>query len=117
MSSERATEILYESEALLRLVDNELTRMRGGDEPDTLTIPESTEYPQLVESANEQLLAVIEQIRSTRASLRRNDVVRRVQNENDQTLAEIEARLLDITRLFEASMIADAARSDSSDTV
>ena len=115
MSSERAKEILFESEAALRLVDNELTRLRGGEEAEMHSTSAGTEYPQLVERANEQLLAVIEQIRITRGTLRRNDVVRRMQQDNEQTLAEIEARLLEVTRLFETSMIADAARSDSSD--
>ena len=111
MSSQRAQEILYESEAALRLVDNELSRLRHGDEDDSDAV---VEYPQLVESANEQLLAVIAQIRSSRTSSagRMRAHLSAVADSSEETLASIEERLMAITRLFEQSLNADAARSE-----
>jgi hypothetical protein len=114
MSSQRAQQILYESEAALRLVDNELSRLRGADQDDVITADVETEYPQLVESANEQLLAVIAQIRRSRMSSanRLRAHVAAEADSSEETLAEIEERLMAVTRLFESSMSADTARSE-----
>ena len=114
MSSQRAQEILYESEAALRLVDNELSRLRTSDQDDLTAVEEQQEYPQLVESANEQLQAVIAQIRRSRvtsASRLRAHVAAEADS-SEETLAEIEERLIAVTRLFESSMGADTARSE-----
>ena len=114
MSSQRAQEILYESEAALRLVDNELSRLRTADQEDLTLAEEETEYPQLMESANEQLLAVIAQIRRSRvmSANRLRAHVAAEADSSEETLAEIEERLMAVTRLFESSLNADAARSE-----
>ena len=113
MSAQRAQEILYESEAALRLVDNELSRLRTADQEE-LSVGEETEYPQLVESANEQLQAIIAQIRQSRSSSanRLRAHVAAEANSSEETLAEIEERLMAVTRLFESSLSADTARSE-----
>jgi hypothetical protein len=114
MSSQRAQEILYESEAALRLVDNELSRLRTADQEELVVEDVEAEYPQLVESANEQLLAIIAQIRQSRVSSasRLRAHVAAEADSSEETLAAIEERLMAVTRLFESSMSAGAARSE-----
>lgn len=110
MSSLRAQEILYESEAALRLVDNELHRLRDGDAGEPV-VSGAAEFPQVVENANVQLMAVIEQIRQSRSASARAAAQRDGANATaDDTLAHIEARLLEVTQLFESSIGADNAR-------
>ncbi len=74
MTSTRAQEVLYESEAALRLVDHELTGMR--DVRDTAegsarVIPmlALSELPQILEQANAQILSVLSRLRESRAAL------------------------------------------------
>lgn len=115
MSSQRAQEILYESEAALRLVDNELSRMRGGDEREFDGLGDAT-YPELVESANVQLLAVIEQVRRTRQAMSGAGARDRgCEGSAQQELGDIEARLLEVSRLFEHTLVLDPAKTDRSD--
>jgi len=108
MSTQRAQEILYESEAALRLVDNELHRFRGIGERDLRG--DGIDYSRLVESANVQLLAVIEQIRRTRSTSAR--LTTTADDDAVRALEEIETKLLDVTRLFEHNLSADDDRPD-----
>ena len=70
MTSSRAQEVLYESEAALRLVDQELTGLH--DVRDT-TPPVPTislaELPNILEQANAQILNVLARLRESRAAL------------------------------------------------
>ncbi len=74
MTSSRAQEVLYESEAALRLVDHELTGMRDirddGDAP-TRVFPmlALSELPQILEQANTQILNVLSRLRESRATI------------------------------------------------
>ncbi len=80
MSTTRAQEVLYESEAALRLVDHELTGMH--DVRDTAEVPAPapapasalpplalSELPQILEQANAQILSVLSRLRESRAAL------------------------------------------------
>jgi hypothetical protein len=74
MTSSRAQEVLYESEAALRLVDHELTGMhdvRDTAEPPARVIPmlSLSELPQILEQANAQILNVLSRLRESRAAL------------------------------------------------
>jgi chemotaxis regulatin CheY-phosphate phosphatase CheZ len=78
MTSNRAQEVLYESEAALRLVDHELTGMHDARdaaeaEPQAKAkaAPELSlaELPQILEQANAQILNVLSRLRASRAAL------------------------------------------------
>ena len=70
MSTQRAQEVLYESEAALRLVDQELHDQhevpRGGDGMPAAGQPE---VPQILVEAQEQIMRVLLQLRASRAVL------------------------------------------------
>ena len=70
MTSSRAHEVLYESEAALRLVDNQLTELRQSSpsEPHHRQ-PGLADLPAILERANTQILTVLSRLRETRASL------------------------------------------------
>jgi len=74
MTSTRAQEVLYESEAALRLVDHELTGMhdvRDAAEAPARVVPmlSLSELPQILEQANAQILNVLSRLRASRAAL------------------------------------------------
>lgn len=74
MSSSRAHEVLYESEAALRLVDHELTGLHDvRDTRDVAPAPAPTlslaELPNILELANAQILNVLARLRESRAAL------------------------------------------------
>ena len=73
MTSTRAQEVLYESEAALRLVDHELTGMhdvRDAVEAPPRVIPmlALSELPQILEQANAQIQNVLSRLRESRAT-------------------------------------------------
>lgn len=71
MSSSRAHEVLYESEAALRLVDQGitgLTDVRDVAAPSAPTIS-LAELPNILEQANAQILTVLARLRESRAAL------------------------------------------------
>ena len=73
MTPKRADEVLYETEAALRLVDHELHGLR--DEPEAPMpepIPMSgglSELPAILERANAQILGVLARLRESRAAI------------------------------------------------
>ena len=74
MTSTRAQEVLYESEAALRLVDHELTGMHDEHEvgeapPRVVPMFSLSELPQILEQANAQILSVLSRLRESRATL------------------------------------------------
>ena len=74
MTSTRAQEVLYESEAALRLVDHELTGMhdvRDVAEAPARVIPmlSLSDLPQILEQANAQILSVLSRLRESRVAL------------------------------------------------
>jgi chemotaxis regulatin CheY-phosphate phosphatase CheZ len=70
MTSSRAQEVLYESEAALRLVDQELTGLHDARDvtPAAPTIS-LAELPNILEQANAQILNVLARLRESRAAL------------------------------------------------
>lgn len=96
MSSERAKEILYESHAALRLVDNELNQLLDDDPADVMDVG-MVGYPQLMEDASGQLQAVIEKIRERRAAAASSET------QLHQALMEVESRLLEVADLFNSN--------------
>ncbi len=105
MSSLRAQQILYESEAALRLVDNELHRLRDDDSDDEFDVG-MVGYPQLLEDASIQLMAVIEQIREQRSLPAHNA-------SNGDALSEIEAKLVEVAELFANGINTDRSKETS----
>ena len=72
MTSKRAEEVLYETEAALRLVDHELTGIRDAEEATPEPIPMSgglSELPAILERANAQILGVLARLRESRAAI------------------------------------------------
>ncbi|MBL0173434.1 MAG: hypothetical protein IPP90_22640 [Gemmatimonadaceae bacterium] len=68
-SNSRAQEAFYESEAALRLVDQEIHELRGAT-PSSQRFSDMSlnELPQLLERANEQILRVLAQVREKRSA-------------------------------------------------
>jgi len=70
MTSTRAHEVLYESEAALRLVDQELTGLHDvrdvGPTAPTISL---ADLPNILEQANAQILNVLARLRESRAAL------------------------------------------------
>lgn len=70
MTSSRAQEVLYESEATLRLVDQELTGLHDvRDEAPTIPTISLSDLPNILEQANAQILNVLARLRESRAAL------------------------------------------------
>ncbi len=78
MTSSRAQEVLYESEAALRLVDHELTGMHDVRDAAESVAPKLkssvptlslSELPSILEQANAQILNVLSRLRESRAAL------------------------------------------------
>ena len=69
--SNRAHDVLYESEATLRLVDHDLDELRDGGHPEEAFVAVSmTEFPEILARANERIMSVLAKLRDTRAALR-----------------------------------------------
>lgn len=69
-SQSRAEEVLYESEAALRLVDSEIHELRGAAQTESRFINVSLgDLPHILERANQQILNVLAHLRETRAAL------------------------------------------------
>ncbi|MCA0375337.1 MAG: hypothetical protein LCH84_06690 [Gemmatimonadetes bacterium] len=68
MPSPRAQEVLYESEAALRLVDQGLTGLRDAHDVQTPTLS-LADLPNILEQANTQILNVLARLRESRAAL------------------------------------------------
>lgn len=90
----RAQEAFYESEAALRLVDQEIHELRGvtasGQRFSELSL---NDLPPLLERANEQILSVLARVREQR-SVARGDA-------SSAFLVDIESRLTEVATLFD----------------
>lgn len=70
MTSTRAQEVLYEGEAALRLVDNQLSGMRDvRDVTPAVPTMSLADLPNILEQANAQILNVLARLRESRAAL------------------------------------------------
>jgi chemotaxis regulatin CheY-phosphate phosphatase CheZ len=73
MSGQRAQEVLYETEAALRLVDRGLDGLREEAMEDPSVTPLAagglSELPGILERANQQILGVLKRLRETRAAI------------------------------------------------
>ena len=75
MSNSRAQEVLYESEAALRLVDQELHDLHEMSREDhRVNSTGLADLPQILERANAQILSVLARLRESRAALQRSTV-------------------------------------------
>ncbi len=81
MISPRAQEVLYESEATLRLVDHELQELRHQRQP--AREPGLADLPEILERANAQILTVLAHLRETRAALQ-NSTIEKIQATHDK---------------------------------
>ena len=105
ISLERAQEVLYESEAALRLLDQELKSAHGLDDEDYFAGSLSPSVERLtIDAANAQLLAVL-----TRISKGRSDMTQPGSGDLAQgydsgpawsTLNDIEHQVTEIIRMF-----------------
>ena len=69
-TNSRTEEVLYESEAALRLVDQEIHELRGAVAPEQRFYTVSLgDLPHILEQANQQILNVLQHLRATRAAL------------------------------------------------
>ncbi|MCC6243375.1 MAG: hypothetical protein IT353_11075 [Gemmatimonadaceae bacterium] len=69
-ANSRTEEVLYESEAALRLVDHGLNDLRTNDPIDTRAMTVSLgDLPRILERANQQILNVLAHLRQTRTAL------------------------------------------------
>ncbi len=69
-NTNRTEEVLYESEATLRLVDQEIHDLRGGESSDQRLLTVSLgDLPRILERANRQILNVLAHLRETRTAL------------------------------------------------
>lgn len=80
----RAQEVLYESEAALRLVDSEIDELRGAAQTESRFINVSLgDLPHILERANQQILNVLAHLRETRAALQ-NTAFEKLQSTHDK---------------------------------
>lgn len=112
--SARAHEALYESEAALRLVDQEISDLRAdglrgdglaGD--GALNPPSLFDVPSILLQANVQIVEVLAQLRSARTafvSMTGNDAATPLHTHAAAALTDIEERLADVARRFEATL-------------
>lgn len=103
-NTSRAQEVFYESEAALRLVDQEILELRGSA-PSSLADISADELASMLERIDEQIRGVQSVLRDTRASLDR--VTAQATSETDATpvvvrassaLNDVEQRLASILR-------------------
>ena len=102
--SARAHEALYESEAALRLVDQEISDLRGDDARRT---PHLVDVPSILLQANVQIVEVLAQLRSARAAfvtLATDDAAIQQHAHASAALTDIEERLADVARRFGATL-------------
>jgi hypothetical protein len=118
MTSTRAQEVLYESEAALRLVDHELNGMHDvRDAAETsalvpaLPVRSHDELSQILEQATIQILDVLRLLRESRTPLRDEcdrladgldlqSIVSQQWSHASSVLVETESRLLDVARVL-----------------
>ena len=112
--SARAHEALYESEAALRLVDQEISDLRAdglrgdglrGD--GALSPPSLVDVPSILLQANVQIVEVLTQVRSARTAfvlMTGNDAAPTLHTQAAAALTDIEERLADVARRFEATL-------------
>ena len=95
-SNTRAHEAFYESEAALRLVDQEIHELRGASPSDQrFSDMNLNELPQLLERANEQILRLLAQVRAQRTTTH-GEV-------SSAFLGDIESRLSDVVTLLDSA--------------
>lgn len=83
-TNSRTEEVLYESEAALRLVDQEIHELRGVVEPGQRFFTVSlSDLPHILEQANQQILNVLSHLRETRAALQ-NTAFEKLQTTHDK---------------------------------
>ncbi|MEQ1692108.1 MAG: hypothetical protein ABMA00_12540 [Gemmatimonas sp.] len=93
-SNTRAQEAFYESEAALRLVDQEIHELRGGTATgQRFSEMHLNDLPPLLERANEQILNVLARVREQRA-VARGDA-------SSAFLVDIESRLTEVATLLD----------------
>ncbi len=103
-NSSRAQEVLYESEAALRLVDQEILELRGSA-PACLADVSADELASMLERIDQQIRGVQGVLRETRASLDRvnaqattDDAASPVVGRASSALHDVEQRLASILR-------------------
>ncbi len=111
MTSDRAHEVLYESEAALRLVDNQLNELRQSPASEPVhRQPGLADLPGILERANAQILTVLSRLRESRAALQ-NSAIEKIQATHDKikevTSATEDAAINIMDACDRASMMVD----------
>ncbi len=83
MSSPRAHEVLYESEATLRLVDSQLSELRHSAAAEPPRQPGLADLPGILERANTQILDVLSRLRQTRVAMQ-SSALDKIQTTHDK---------------------------------
>lgn len=102
--SARAHEALYESETALRLVDQEISDLRGDG---ALRTPSLVDVPSILLQANVQIVEVLAQLRAARTalvSLATDDATTQQHTHASAALTDIEERLADVARRLDAML-------------
>lgn len=101
MSMSRAQEVLFESEAILRLVDNELQHLRDGDGRHAEENDATAIFPQVVEKAAVDLYVVLDHLRHVRADLAGPDDVFPSARRVSDALQTLDGQIREIVRLLD----------------
>jgi len=112
----RTEAVLYESEAALRLVDQEILDLRGIVPPHERDLTgDSGDLPRLVGRANQQILQLLASVRETRAALSRtvfhehadaqhlHEFAARQLATTAAALVGMESHLIEVATMFEAA--------------
>lgn len=109
MTGARAHEVLYESEAALRLVDHELTTMHdvldlGDATGQAVPTDAQSELDQVLEQANALVLSAVAHLRESRSALHSDTAALSDTHEiigTRRLLDDMETRLLDVAALLD----------------
>ena len=89
----RTEEVLYASEATLRLVDREMQELGHQPAADaSLPLISVEDAPRVLDRANQQIMSLLSHLRHARSAQQPNHAA--------QVLVEVESRLVAVARLF-----------------
>ncbi len=117
MTHERAQEVLYESEAALRLLDQELKSSHGLDDDDYSRCMSSSDMmPQMVDAATNEVLSALARIRQGRLEMHAEGASDRAHSGEScesgpawSTLVDIEQQLMNVVRMLSPDSLVPGA--------
>ena len=114
MTTERAQEVLYESEAALRLLDQALKSSHSLDDDDySHRMISSDMMPQIVDAATDQVMSALARIRQGRMEMHASDAAVGAQCSESgpawSALVDIERHLVNVVRMLSPDSAATTA--------